>query len=136
MLNIGLWGWGPKDPDAFIAVNRDLESKLRELGGMKWFYSQAYYSKDEFWQIYDREWYEELRTKYHADYLPDVWQKIRVDIEKQRYELRTSWKVNLLRIWPFAGLWGILEAIRSGDWRIPRRLTFEYGTELWQKKLR
>ena len=136
MLNIGLWGWGPKDPDTFVAVNRDLERKLRELGGMKWFYSQAYYTKDEFWQIYDHEWYEELRTKYHADYLPDVWQKIRVDVEKQRYELRTSWKVKLLKIWPFAGLWGILKAIRSGDWRIPRRLKFEYGAELWQKKLR
>lgn len=134
MLNIGLWGWGPEDPDTFIAANRDLENKLSELGGMKWFYSQAYYSKDEFWQIYDREWYEGLRKKYRADYLPDVWQKIRVDVEKQRYELKTSWKLKLLRIWPFAGFWGIWEAIRSGDWRIPRRLKFEYGVELWQKK--
>lgn len=134
MLNIGLWGWGPKDPDTFITMNRDLERKLYELGGMKWFYSQAYYSQDEFWKIYDREWYEGLRTKYHADYLPNVWQKIRVDVEKQEHELRSNWKLKLLRIWPFAGLWGILVAIRSGDWKIPRRLKFENVPELWQKK--
>lgn len=126
MLNIGLWGWGPKDPDAFIAANQDLERKLRELGGMKWFYSQAYYSEDEFWQIYDRGWYEALRKKYHAEYLPNVWQKIRVDVEKERHERRTSWKLRILRIWPFAGIWGLWKAVRSGDWRIPRTLNFPY----------
>lgn len=133
MLNIGLWGWGPENPDAFIAANQDLERKVRELGGMKWFYSQAYYSEDEFWQIYDREWYEALRKKYHAEYLPNVWEKIRVDVEKERQELRTSWKLRVLRVWPFAGIWGVWKAIRSGDWRIPRTLKFPYPA--MQKKL-
>lgn len=36
MLNIGLWGHGPKKYEDFIAKNRDLEAKLKELGGMKW----------------------------------------------------------------------------------------------------
>jgi delta24-sterol reductase len=134
MLNIGLWGWGPKDPDAFIAANQDLERRLRELGGMKWFYSQAYYSEEDFWQMYDREWYEGLRKKYHAEYLPNVWEKIRVDVQKERLELKTSWKLWFLRIWPFAGIFGLYKATRSGDWRIPKTLRFDYRA--LQKKLK
>jgi len=124
MLNIGVWGWGPKGYEAFVAANRDMEKKLSELGGMKWFYSQAYYTEDEFWQIYDRDWYEALRKKYHAEYLPNVWQKIRVNVEKERRELKISWKLRILRLWPMAGIWGVWKGIRSGDWRIPRMLKF------------
>lgn len=126
MLNIGVWGWGPKDQETFIAANRDLERRLQELGGMKWFYSQSYYTEHEFWQIYDRQWYEALRKKYHAEHLPNVWEKIRVDVEKERTELRTSWKLKFLSIWPFAGIWGLWKAIISGDWRIPRTLKFDH----------
>jgi hypothetical protein len=58
ILNIGLWGQGPKDFDGFIALNRDLERKLVELGGMKWLYAHADYSEEEIWQIYPRKWYD------------------------------------------------------------------------------
>ncbi|OJJ65758.1 hypothetical protein ASPBRDRAFT_49479 [Aspergillus brasiliensis CBS 101740] len=56
MLNIGVWPFGPADPDAFFAANRDLERRMRELGGMKWFYAYTYYGEEEFWNIYDRGW--------------------------------------------------------------------------------
>ncbi|KAI9867341.1 MAG: hypothetical protein M1823_009124, partial [Watsoniomyces obsoletus] len=34
MLNIGLWGFGPKDPVTYLAKNRALEKTLGEMGGM------------------------------------------------------------------------------------------------------
>jgi Delta24-sterol reductase len=120
LINIGLWGDGPKDHEDFIMVNQDLEDKLRQLGGMKWLYAQTYYTEEEFWKFYDRKWYEALREKYHASYLPTVYQKVRVDVDKERQDLRSSWTLKLLRLWPFAGLWGIWKSIWSGDWRLPK----------------
>jgi Delta24-sterol reductase len=120
LINVGLWGDGPQKHEDFVAVNRGLEGKLRELGGTKWFYAQTYYSEDEFWKIYDRKWYDTLREKYHATFLPTVYDKVRVDVEKDKQELRSSWKLGILRIWPFAGLYGIWKGILSGDWRLPK----------------
>lgn len=54
MLNIGVWGCGPQNYDEFIGKNRALEKKLDELGGRKWLYAQTYYTKEEFWKVYDR----------------------------------------------------------------------------------
>ncbi|CRK44937.1 hypothetical protein BN1723_016420, partial [Verticillium longisporum] len=34
-LNVGVWGRGPKDLEAFVRTNRDLEAKVRALGGRK-----------------------------------------------------------------------------------------------------
>jgi delta24-sterol reductase len=122
MINVGLWGFGPKNRDTFVAANRDLEKELRHLGGMKWFYAQTYYNKDEFWNIYDLKWYEKLRSKYFATHLPTVFDKVRVDVEKEREDLKRSWSSKILRVWPFAGVWGIWKAMQSGDWRIPRQI--------------
>lgn len=41
MLNIGLWGTGSKDPGEILRLNRQLENKLAELGGMKVLYSHT-----------------------------------------------------------------------------------------------
>ncbi|KAF2029222.1 FAD-binding domain-containing protein [Setomelanomma holmii] len=83
MLNIGLWGFGPKDPATYLAKNRALEKTLGEMGGMKWLYAHTYYSTDEFWSQFDREWHETLRKKYRADgALPAVYDKVHVDIDK------------------------------------------------------
>lgn len=35
LLNIGLWGYGLKNPHEFVIRNRDLKNKLRDFGGMK-----------------------------------------------------------------------------------------------------
>ncbi|KAF2402369.1 24-dehydrocholesterol reductase-like protein precursor [Trichodelitschia bisporula] len=132
MLNIGVWGYGPKNHEKYIEANRDLEHELRRLGGMKWFYAQTYYSEDEFWEMYDKKWYENLRKKYNATHLPSVYQKVRVDVEKERKEVATSWKLKGLRIWPLAGAWGIWKSILSGDWKIPKQLKYsklEVGSE-------
>jgi delta24-sterol reductase len=115
MLNVGLWGPGPKNYDAFVALNRDLESKLRELGGMKWLYAHTYYEEEEFWKVYPREWYDALREKYNAQSLPTVYEKVKVDLEAEKQEAQT-WGSTFMGTWPVGGLWAFKKAIDSGTY--------------------
>ncbi|ORY04669.1 hypothetical protein BCR34DRAFT_572515 [Clohesyomyces aquaticus] len=123
MLNIGLWGPGPKDHDTSIALNRDLERKLIELGGMKWLYAHTYYDEDEFWKIYPRNWYEELRQKYKATSLPNVYDKVKVDVEAEKKEPKT-WASMIAGTWPIGGFWAIGKAIQSGTFKQARASTW------------
>ena len=119
MLNIGLWGFGPSNPDDFVQANRDLERKLRELGGMKWLYAHTYYTEDEFWQMYDRKWYDALREKYNATTLPSVYEKVKVDINNEVVDGASG--NSLINTWPFSGLYGIKKAIDSGAYLQARK---------------
>ncbi len=76
--NIGVYGLGVQPYEKFVAVNREIETKTRALGGKKWFYAHSYYSEEEFWQIYDKKWYDALRKKYRVTTLPDIYERIRV----------------------------------------------------------
>ncbi|KAL9119281.1 MAG: hypothetical protein Q9187_004166 [Circinaria calcarea] len=115
LLNIGLWGFGPPRLDDFVKANRDLEHKLRELGGMKWLYAHTYYTEEEFWEIYNREWYDALREKYDATSLPSVYEKVKVDVEaEKRAAANSSLGNSLVSKWPISGLYGIKKAIDSG----------------------
>ncbi|KAF4437470.1 FAD-binding domain-containing protein [Fusarium austroafricanum] len=120
LLNIGLWGFGPRDHAAFVSLNRDLERRLREdFGGMKWLYAHTYYAEDEFWQVYDKKSYDALRARYNATTLPSVFDKAKVNVEtlqRQEKEELESWA---LSFWPLGGLWGIRKAIQSGKY-LPR----------------
>jgi hypothetical protein len=53
--------------------------------------------------------------------LPTVYDKVRVDIDEEKEELKKSWVPAVLKIWPFAGIWGLWKAMRSGEWKIPRK---------------
>lgn len=78
LINIGVWSNEAfRDYDDFIAINRNVEQKVTELSGRKWFYGHSFYTEKEFWKIFDREWYESIRRKYHAQYLPDIYTKIK-----------------------------------------------------------
>jgi len=117
MLNIGLWGKAPTAHEAFVQANRDIESTLRELRGMKWLYAQTYSTESEFWSDFDKPAYDALRTKYHAETLPTVYQKVRVDVEaEQEARRQRSLGQRLLDMWPVSGLYGIKKAIDSGDY--------------------
>ncbi|KAH6618084.1 hypothetical protein B0J18DRAFT_436417 [Chaetomium sp. MPI-SDFR-AT-0129] len=123
MLNVGVWGWGPSDPAAFVRKNRELEDKVRELGGMKWLYAHTYYPQDEFWAMYGgRGWYDALRKKYRAETLPSVWDKVHVDPEsagaKQRHWLK--------RQAPLGGFYGIWKSIQSKDYLLHRRAKWKW----------
>lgn len=124
MLNIGLWGWGPPSADEFVRKNQDLESKLRELGGMKWLYAQTYYSEEDFWSLYDRKWYDQLREKYGATSLPSVYDKVKMDSEAEKSATQTAWRGFLAGRWPFDGLIGLKAAINSGSYLQARASTW------------
>ncbi|KAF6831223.1 Delta(24)-sterol reductase 1 [Colletotrichum plurivorum] len=111
MLNVGVWGPSSKKIDRFVRQNRDLEARLAELGGRKVLYSHAYYTEKEFWDLYDRPWYAALRERYGAASLPDVYDKVRVDVARERE--RKSLKDKVAVSWPFAGLIGVWSAIRK-----------------------
>ena len=124
MLNVGLWGFGPAEHDKFVAKNRELEHKLRDLGGMKWLYAHTYYQEDEFWEMFDKKWYDGLRSKYNAESLPSVWHKVKVD-PKSKESANESLGSRVLQFWPFGGLWGVLKSIESGEYIIARNSTWK-----------
>jgi Delta24-sterol reductase len=125
MLNVGLWGWGPADPQLFVAKNRDLETKLRGLGGMKWLYAHTYYPEDEFWRAYDKNSYEALREKYAATTLPTVYEKVKVDPGARTAETK-GFRQKLRSRWPFSGLYGVWKSIQSKDYFLHRNATWKY----------
>lgn len=127
MLNIGLWGFGPQEPQEYLSKNRALETILGEMGGMKWLYAHTYYSKDEFWSQFDRQWHENLRTKYNAGGLPDVHDKVHVDIQKYTDMAQKDWGMRLKNIWPLGGLWGIHKSIQSKDYMVHRNSTWKWN---------
>ena len=117
VLNVGIWGPGPKNHADFITVNRDVERKTRELSGLKCLYARAYYTEDEFWEVYDRQWYEAVRTKYDANSLPNVYDKIKVDLSTVPTAATGIWShwplaqvPGFWDIWPTAGIYGVLKA--------------------------
>ncbi|EGC43910.1 FAD binding domain-containing protein [Histoplasma capsulatum var. duboisii H88] len=124
LLNVGLWCPGPPTADAFVNVNRAIEQKVSALRGTKWLYAHTYYTEEEFWDIYDRQWYEGLREKYGASYLPDVYERVRVGVgveEDGARNAREGWRGVLGRvtgwvwgIWPLAGVYGVMSTMVGG----------------------
>jgi len=126
LLNFGIWGPGPNDLDNFVQVNRILEHKVHSLQGKKCLYAHAYYMEEEFWNIYDRQKYDALRAKYHATYLPSIYEKTRsIDVEIRRKEIKESWISwavdRFWRIWPLTGLYGVLHAVLGGEYILPSK---------------
>lgn len=79
VINIGVWGKVHKNYSLLVKLNRDLENKVAELHGRKVLYAHAYYTRDEFWKIYDHSWYNALREKYFASSVfPDIYDKTKV----------------------------------------------------------
>ena len=126
MLNIGLWGHGPRKHENFVAANQDLERKLKELGGMKWLYAHTYYDENQFWGMFDRKWYEILREKYDAGSLPTVYEKVKVDVEAEKKAAAENRSLlrSLTEMWPFAGFYGIKKAIESKTYIEARRASW------------
>lgn len=66
-LNFGFWDMLPTNKeDGFY--NKKIEKKVQELEGNKSLYSRVYYSENEFWQIYNKKLYGELKQKYDPSY--------------------------------------------------------------------
>jgi len=121
LLDVGIWDMGPDDARAFIKLNRDFETKVAELGGMKCLYAHAYYTEQEFWDIYDEKRYMEVRRRYHAESLPSVYDKVKVDLQGVaggvRVDRRESWQEwahqQFWSTWPMGGLYGVASATKG-----------------------
>ncbi|KAG4437076.1 hypothetical protein IFR05_007451 [Cadophora sp. M221] len=124
MLNFGVWGPGPKKREEFIQWNRAFEKIVDALGGQKWLYAHTYYTEEEFDEIYNREKYDALRKKYHAMYLPTVYDKVKVDVEKEKRAREESLKTRVVAlfwsVWPLMGLYGVYKAMMGGDYLLPK----------------
>jgi FAD/FMN-containing dehydrogenase len=74
-LNFGFWdGVKTKREDGYY--NRLIEEKVRELDGKKSLYSTSFYSRDEFWELYNKPRYDELKQTYDpANALKNLYDK-------------------------------------------------------------
>jgi len=62
-INFGFWDIvKTKQKDGYY--NRKIEKKVKELGGKKSLYSTSYYSEKEFWKLYNKRSYDQLKKKY------------------------------------------------------------------------
>ncbi len=68
-VNFGFWNTLRRHDNHPAAnyLNRLVEKKVAETGGMKSLYSSAYYAEDEFWKIYNGPEYKKLKAKYDPD---------------------------------------------------------------------
>lgn len=120
MLNIGMWGPGPRRYEDFILANRDIEKMTLLLGGLKCFYAQAFYTEQEFWDVYDKEWYDKMRLMYDASSLTNVYQKVNVDLSNWRPLHQLPWREYLYESfklqWPVKGVYGALQVFLKSDY--------------------
>ncbi|GLP73306.1 FAD-linked oxidase [Mycobacterium antarcticum] len=65
-VNIGFWSSVPAGAEEG-AMNRLIEEKVSELDGHKSLYSDAYYSPDEFNELYGGETYDTVKKTYDPD---------------------------------------------------------------------
>lgn len=94
VINVGVWGGMSTDYDNFIRINRELETIVRKLNGRKVLYAHQYYTKQEFWQIYDIEKYSKLRLKYLAKIVfPNIYDKTKVSVKYKPSIARGFWKL-------------------------------------------
>ncbi|KAK2595032.1 hypothetical protein QQS21_007222 [Conoideocrella luteorostrata] len=126
LMNFGVWGpLASHTRREVVEMNRALERKVQELKGKKWLYAHAYYSEEEFWQNYDRTSYDALRKKYGAKYLPSVYDKVKVDVDKEEADRNRTWKTRMRaiigNIWPLRGLKGFYGAAKGGDYLMGKK---------------
>ena len=76
-VNVGFWSTVPiVDGAANGDVNRRIERTVSDHGGHKTLYSDAYYSEDEFWQLYGGATYRNVKQRYDpAGRLLDLYAK-------------------------------------------------------------
>lgn len=77
LVDIGIYtGKTKKKGENENYYNRLLEKKAIELGGMKGLYSDNFFTTDEFWNLYNKNRYFELKNKYDPENIfPDMYEK-------------------------------------------------------------
>lgn len=126
LLNFGVWGPVPGNRREVMLKNRKLEAKVQEYQGKKWLYAHAYYpTPEEFWAHYDRTSYDALRKKYGAEYLPSVYDKVKIDLDAEealeRADTRAKVKAKLWKVWPVRGLYGVYCVVRNREYVLEKK---------------
>lgn len=124
-INVGVWGPYPSREEEYVRVNRALEKKTSDLGGLKWLYGRVFYSEDEWWGVYDKERYDALRRQFGATSLPSIWEKVR-DRGRKRSGAQEGglkgWIKGIVRGNGFlSGLYGVWKAIGGGDYLLGKK---------------
>ena len=124
IISIGVWGpCMPRGTD-FVVLNRALEAKVASLGGLKWVYAHNHYTPSEFWSNYDKQWYDNLREKYHAEYLPSMYEKTKFDWEAEEKAIRSSWLRWVCSfvwwIWPVPGIYGLVCCLVGSEYLVAK----------------
>jgi FAD/FMN-containing dehydrogenase len=65
-VNVGFWSTVPVGATEG-ATNRLIERTVREFGGHKSLYSDSYYSRQEFDELYGGDSYRAVKTRYDPD---------------------------------------------------------------------
>lgn len=74
-VNFGFWSTIPTEKEDGY-YNRLVEAKVSELQGIKGLYSDSFYTREAFWNIYDKAKYDALKQKYDPQgKLKDLFQK-------------------------------------------------------------
>lgn len=74
-IDFGFWDSIPTDQNEGYH-NRKIEKMVKELNGFKSLYSSSYYTEEEFWQIFDKKAYLQLKQKYDpAGLLRNLYEK-------------------------------------------------------------
>ncbi len=75
-INFGFWDvvkTGMEDG----YLNRKVEAAVEKLHGKKSLYSTAYYTKERFWQLYNKRTYDKLKQRYDPNHrFKDLYEKI------------------------------------------------------------
>jgi FAD/FMN-containing dehydrogenase len=76
-VNFGFWDVvRSRTPHSRGHFNRLVERKVAELGGIKSLYSESFYSRDEFWQSYNKPGYDALKARYDPHHaFKDLYEK-------------------------------------------------------------
>lgn len=98
-VDIGIWGEVDLSHAEFVAQNRRIEKVTTELRGCKVLYAHTYYTREEFWQIYRRDKYDDLRKRCHATAVfPDIYDKVSV---REALKPSTAWGILKALIPPY-----------------------------------
>jgi FAD/FMN-containing dehydrogenase len=74
-VNFGFWDAVTTDHEEGY-FNRQVEAKVRELQGKKSLYSNSFYSREEFWRLFDDKAYRALKARYDpTGKLKDLYEK-------------------------------------------------------------
>lgn len=111
MFNVGVYGRpNPAKDWETVDFNRMLESFVSKNNGRKMLYAQSFYSTDEFWALFDKKSYDEMRSKFGGKTVfPDIASKLLLGesrMSKMRGKMISSFDVFNASLWGwYFSLW-------------------------------